>query len=716
MKHSFYSQFFRRTMLSYFCIIMVPVVVFCGILTQRVLMQERQRKIGQEEAIIQGATQLLEEKFQQLNTLGNQLSFSTWLTKTQSFSPLLNNTIDYFRRKEICQELSVYLAGIGIAEDIMVIFPEKDILVTQKFWGQCDDLYYVLSIMQGQENERLLKEVQKVQVSKLLPLSTSQKNETLLFVKRIGEGVHSSAYLLIPVDVRALETLVNTNFGDSLSYFSISDNTITLFQIGQSIDGAVRQASNFAPVYYEIVPDLPQTDVGALFLSIALPVLVSIFIGGLISYILAMMSYRPIHKILVKLGVAASYKYELAEIERVLDGLVLENQFLESKATEGHSAACDNMLRALLTHEASASDREKIETLRMPFCDEQFFQVVLLVYGEAKRFEEKESVQRICSEVVESWLKPIYWTIEELLDGNIVLFLCYKDIPEEGKLDQGFKIIRETIPACKLLKGPMQQGLQGIRRSYLKVQEEAIRSKSLQGIRTRSSNAGYYYPIDQQLTLIRCIRAGDYIAARSILEELHARNMERICTLEESRSGAYIVYETLLRLVQEYHLDTYIVFNEFQELQTIGDIEKEWDYVYDMTERLCSYATQERLSSSQTLTGRSIVDYVEQNYDRSSLSLQDMAEHFGLSASRVSHIFKDSLGIKFIDYVHILRVEKAKELFYSGEKNILTVARKVGYENEKTFKRAFIINENMTPSAYLKELSEKIVREQRNYE
>ena len=106
---------------------MVPVVVFCGILTQRVLMQERQRKIAQEEAIIQGATQLLEEKFQQLNTLGNQLSFSTWLTKTQSFSPLLNNTIDYFRRKEICQELSVYLAGIGIAEDIMVIFPEKDI-------------------------------------------------------------------------------------------------------------------------------------------------------------------------------------------------------------------------------------------------------------------------------------------------------------------------------------------------------------------------------------------------------------------------------------------------------------------------------------------------------------------------------------------------------------------------------------------------------------
>ena len=61
---------------------MVPVVVFCGILTQRVLVQERQRKIAQEEAIIQGTTQLLEEKFQQLNTLGNQLSFSTWLTKT----------------------------------------------------------------------------------------------------------------------------------------------------------------------------------------------------------------------------------------------------------------------------------------------------------------------------------------------------------------------------------------------------------------------------------------------------------------------------------------------------------------------------------------------------------------------------------------------------------------------------------------------------------
>ena len=87
-----------------------------------------------------------------MNTLGNQLSFSTWLTKTQSFSPLLNNTIDYFRRKEICQELSVYLAGIGIAEDIMVIFPEKDILVTQKFWGQCDDLYYACLLYTSKVN------------------------------------------------------------------------------------------------------------------------------------------------------------------------------------------------------------------------------------------------------------------------------------------------------------------------------------------------------------------------------------------------------------------------------------------------------------------------------------------------------------------------------------------------------------------------------------
>ena len=58
--------------------------------------------------------------------------------------------------------------------------------------------------------------------------------------------------------------------------------------------------------------------------------------------------------------------------------------------------------------------------------------------------------------------------------------------------------------------------------------------------------------------------------------------------------------------------------------------------------------------------------------------------------------------MNFIDYLHGKRVEKAKQLFDQGEWDVIEVGGKVGYENEVTFKRAFLKHEGMTPREYVK--------------
>ena len=200
---------------------------------------------------------------------------------------------------------------------------------------------------------------------------------------------------------------------------------------------------------------------------------------------------------------------------------------------------------------------------------------------------------------------------------------------------------------------------------------------------------------------MRQIRMGNMDAVRQTLESLRAYSEQHSDTSEERQLNLYIIYETLLRIVEESRQESGILSMEFQELQRRGNMEDEWRYLYLLAENLCRKMRNEQ-AAAQVLTGRSIVDYVECNYCNSALSLQDISNHFGLSASRISHMFKESVGINFIEYLQLLRVEKARELFRQGEKDILSVARKVGYESEKTFKRAFVNNAGVTPKEYLK--------------
>ena len=86
---------------------------------------------------------------------------------------------------------------------------------------------------------------------------------------------------------------------------------------------------------------------------------------------------------------------------------------------------------------------------------------------------------------------------------------------------------------------------------------------------------------------------------------------------------------------------------------------------------------------------------------------QQLSSLFHISRSMVSKIFKTAAKVNFIDYLHLLRVQKAKSFFDAGERDILAVAKKTGYENETTFKRAFLRVESITPRKYVQQIGKR---------
>jgi len=100
-----------------------------------------------------------------------------------------------------------------------------------------------------------------------------------------------------------------------------------------------------------------------------------------------------------------------------------------------------------------------------------------------------------------------------------------------------------------------------------------------------------------------------------------------------------------------------------------------------------------------TSLAQDILIYLQDNY-LNFLSLEDIAEHFGYSKSRFSHIFNEYFGCKLVEYINGLRCRYSLELLQGKKTTITEVALTSGFDSIRTFYRAFQKCFGCTPSQY----------------
>jgi YesN/AraC family two-component response regulator len=82
------------------------------------------------------------------------------------------------------------------------------------------------------------------------------------------------------------------------------------------------------------------------------------------------------------------------------------------------------------------------------------------------------------------------------------------------------------------------------------------------------------------------------------------------------------------------------------------------------------------------------------------LSLADLARQVGMSRYRLSHRFREVLGVTFREYLLKVRLERAKVLLAAGHLSITEVAHDVGFGDLPRFDKMFKRYTGLTPSAY----------------
>ena len=86
------------------------------------------------------------------------------------------------------------------------------------------------------------------------------------------------------------------------------------------------------------------------------------------------------------------------------------------------------------------------------------------------------------------------------------------------------------------------------------------------------------------------------------------------------------------------------------------------------------------------------------------ITLSTAAHGLGLSESHLSHLFSQQFHINFRRFVNAIRIDKAKMLMRDPYMTLTAICYNCGYENMRTFRRAFVRETGMLPTAYLQGL------------
>lgn len=93
-----------------------------------------------------------------------------------------------------------------------------------------------------------------------------------------------------------------------------------------------------------------------------------------------------------------------------------------------------------------------------------------------------------------------------------------------------------------------------------------------------------------------------------------------------------------------------------------------------------------------------IMSYIDENFS-SQIRLEDIAEIENITSTHASHIFKDSFGISFQEYVNMKRLEQSI-LLMNTDKTLIDIAYESGFSDPKYMTKMFKKYFNCTPKVF----------------
>lgn len=198
----------------------------------------------------------------------------------------------------------------------------------------------------------------------------------------------------------------------------------------------------------------------------------------------------------------------------------------------------------------------------------------------------------------------------------------------------------------------------------------------------------YYFPRETGEKLYNNVVAGRVESAQEIIKTLYTANFEqnsRLLSVNAIEILKSRLRDAIISIAVKYGI---CVDSQIQMLHKEQNIKRYFELVCDVLEGVAGEIRKQGVSM-QNNTVQKIVNYVQENFCDSALSLKQISQQLGLHENYISKVFKEERGENLSAVIEKLRIEKAMALIRNTDLKIGDIAQQVGYTSDLSFRRAF---------------------------
>ena len=302
------------------------------------------------------------------------------------------------------------------------------------------------------------------------------------------------------------------------------------------------------------------------------------------------------------------------------------------------------------------------------------------------------------------------YVVHEGLQAKV--FLCEIQAQDENR-------IRRRGMAGEIRKCLHQQGFGGVHIGMSRVYEEPVMIDCAYGEAVRTlehvlagkdrdycgcwedmmQEAGFFLPEASVLEKFsEALAERDFEEAIRLFWHMMDGSAVRECSQENRQYARYTILSRLVEYLDRGGAEEKVCLKECLNM----DVRDEKTYT-----RTVMKVLKAQLVKKDGDKFTKMLRYIEENYGRSDLTFEEVAAAGGIGRTYVSKVFRSRLGMSYIEYLTMVRMERAAGLLRTTDASVKEISKAVGYESVSSFRRCFKDKFGMNAADYRKKEQER---------
>lgn len=343
--------------------------------------------------------------------------------------------------------------------------------------------------------------------------------------------------------------------------------------------------------------------------------------------------------------------------------------------------------------------------------EKEGYEMVVALVSQSDGEMEMATLQQDCQDVL-SEIPGILSYVHILGHSEVALILSADDAVVENKMDTVFKGLYAALPGhVDIAVGSPCHTVETLSKSFdsarfaLNYMQATSCGEVLWYNDIPADRGAFVYPLETEQHILSNVLAGNEEELLEIKKQLYTENFVKAdLTVGMKKCFLYNLFSTIMKLLP-YKSDIFQSVSEFRREFLLNidrhghHYEETYAAIFQKFLDIAKDLKKGKRSHNQEMA-ENIRHYINRHFFDNSLSVDAIAEQYGISQSYLSQLFKEQTGQNVSDYLESIRIAAACRLFQTTAMPIQEVAVQCGYGNVYTFRRAFKRVKGIVPTEY----------------